>query len=230
VVKSPILKSLLWDVTQHRLVVSNILGQPFGRIFKAPAFLGLLDPWRWDQPESRNVGTTTNLCCVISQKREDLTADAWNNAHLIYRIPPISDKEYVHYWLKCIYTLKILQSLIRFSWNRLSVIFWKQLVYRISLKFGKSCLVTDIGPQMDRHHLNTGILSFTLQRMPVTWHSPPSYCVSPEDIYVVCILQLLQSPYSTYNQNIYCVTVFMLCTCDIWWIMHIMSIFMANEM
>ena len=33
-----------------------------------------------------------------------------------------------------------------------------------------------------------------------------------------------------YNKNIYCVSVFVLCTSDVWWILHMISIFMANEM
>ena len=77
-----------WDVTQHRLVVTEILGRPIGPIFKAPAVVGLLDPRRWDQSGVLKCkSVTTNLCCITSQKREDLiyiTADTWNNVYFIY--------------------------------------------------------------------------------------------------------------------------------------------------
>ena len=55
--------SLFWHVTQHRLVVTDVSGQPVGLIFKG----------------SVQTLLTTNLCCLTSRKSEDLfhSAVSW---------------------------------------------------------------------------------------------------------------------------------------------------------
>jgi len=67
--------SLFLDLTQRRLVVTDVSGQPIGRSCKGQAVQGeleLFELWRWDRYDVPK-RLTTNLRCVTSQKSEDCT-------------------------------------------------------------------------------------------------------------------------------------------------------------
>jgi hypothetical protein len=63
--------SLIWDVTQRRVIFTDVSGKPIGPIFKGKA---VQEDWPLKMgtigyPET---SVTTNLGCVTSQESEDL--------------------------------------------------------------------------------------------------------------------------------------------------------------
>ena len=61
--------SLFWDVTQCRLVVTNVSGQLTAPIFKGQA---VKDHGKMGPISCPETSVTTNLHCVTSQKSEDV--------------------------------------------------------------------------------------------------------------------------------------------------------------
>jgi hypothetical protein len=78
--------SPIWDVTQRRLLLTDVSGRSINPIFKEQAVQEEWTAWHLtmgpiDFPET---SVTTNLRCVTSQSGEDLiytAAEAWNQKY-----------------------------------------------------------------------------------------------------------------------------------------------------